>query len=68
MSTQSEPQRDRWSTMVVPAAQGLERFFWNLAWFCLLLMLLFGGPCILNMQSPIVKGEPHEQRAAEPAQ
>jgi type VI protein secretion system component VasF len=43
MSTQSEQQRDRWNTMVVPAAKGLERFFWNLAWFCVLLMVLFGG-------------------------
>jgi hypothetical protein len=54
--------------MVVPAAKGLERFFWNLAWFSVLLVVLFGGPCIRNMQKPLEKGEPHEQRAADPAQ
>jgi hypothetical protein len=68
MSTQSEQQRDRWNTMIVPAAKGLERFFWNLAWFSVLLMVLFGGPCIRNMQQPLDKGEPHEQRAADPTQ
>ena len=68
MSTQSEHKRDRWNTMVVPAAKGLERFFWNLAWFCVLLVVLFGGPCIRNVQKPLENGEPHEQRAADPAQ
>ena len=67
MSTQSEQQRDRWNTMVVPAAKGLERFFWNLAWFCVLLMVLFGGPCIRNMQRPIEKEESHQPTSAEPA-
>jgi hypothetical protein len=66
MSTQSEHQRDRWNTMVVPAAKGLERFFWNLAWFCVLLMVLFGGPCIRNMQQPTEKGESHQPTAAGP--
>jgi hypothetical protein len=33
-----------------------------------LLMVLFGGPCIRNMQQPLEKGEPHEQRAADPNQ
>jgi hypothetical protein len=68
MSTQSEQQRDRWNTVVVPAAKGLERFFWNLAWFCVLLMVLFGGPCIRNMQRPIEKGETYQPASAEPAQ
>jgi hypothetical protein len=67
MSTQSEQQRDRWNTMVVPAAKGLERFFWNLAWFCVLLVVLFGGPCIRNMQQPIEKGESHQPTSTEPA-
>lgn len=67
MSTQSEQQRDRWNTMVVPAAKGLERFFWNLAWFGVLLMVLFGGPCIRNMQRPIEKEELHPPTSAEPA-
>ncbi|AMV35224.1 hypothetical protein VN12_24075 [Pirellula sp. SH-Sr6A] len=52
--------------MVVPAAKGLERFFWSLAWFCVLLMVLFGGPCIRNKQHPIEKGESDEQQSAEP--
>lgn len=67
MSTQSEQQRDRWNTMVVPAAKGLERFFWNLAWFCVLLMVLFGGPCIRNMQRPIEKEESQQPTSAQPA-
>ena len=67
MSTQSEQQRDRWNTMVVPAAKGLERFFWNLAWFCVLLMVLFGGPCIRSMQRPIENEELHPPTSAEPA-
>ena len=50
MSTQTEPNRDRWNTIVVPAAKGLERFFWNLAWFGVLLMLLFGGPCVVRFR------------------
>jgi len=67
MSTQSEQQRDRWNTMIVPAAKGLERFFWNLAWFSVLLMVLFGGPCIRNMQRPSEQGESHQPTSAEPA-
>lgn len=67
MSTQTEPDRDRWNTIVVPAAKGLERFFWNLAWFGVLLMLLFGGPCIVRSKQPVQKGETHEQPAAAPS-
>jgi hypothetical protein len=67
MSTQTEPNRDRWNTIVVPAAKGLERFFWNLAWFCVLLMVLFGGPCVSRMQQPVERGAPHEQPAADPS-
>jgi hypothetical protein len=66
MSTQTEPTRDRWNTIVVPAAKGLERFFWNLAWFGVLLMVLFGGPCVSRMQQPVQKGDTHEQQAADP--
>lgn len=66
MSTQTEPNRDRWNTIVVPAAKGLERFFWNLAWFGVLLMLLFGGPCIVRSKQPVQKGDTHEQQAADP--
>lgn len=66
MSTQTEPNRDRWNTIVVPAAKGLERFFWNLAWFGVLLMLLFGGPCVVRSKQPVQKGDTHEQQAADP--
>ena len=66
MSTQTEPTRDRWNTIVVPAAKGLERFFWNLAWFGVLLMLLFGGPCTVRWKQPVQKGDTHEQQAADP--
>lgn len=35
-----------WKTIVVPTAKGLEHFFWCLAWFTVIVLLLFGGPCI----------------------
>ena len=57
MSPRNESeQRDRWSHIVVPTARGLERFFWNLAWFTLLLALLFGGTCI-----PAYRGDRHDE-------
>ena len=37
-----QPPRDRWNDMVVPAAKGLEKFFWNLAWFVVFLAFVFG--------------------------
>ena len=45
-SPQSTRPRDRFNDIVVPTAKGLEKFFWNLAWFALLCTLLFGGTCI----------------------
>ncbi|RIK82900.1 MAG: hypothetical protein DCC68_05135 [Planctomycetota bacterium] len=43
---ESELAHDRWNRIVVPTAKGLERFFWHVAWFTVLLALLFGGTCI----------------------
>ena len=40
-----KPARDRWNDAIVPAARGLESFFWKLAWFVVFLALLFGGEC-----------------------
>jgi hypothetical protein len=31
-----------WSTIVVPAAIGIEKFFWSVAWFALMIAILFG--------------------------
>lgn len=67
MSTQTEPTRDRWNNIVVPAAKGLERFFWNLAWFTVLVVLLFGGPCVSRSIQQREQGERHEQQSADPA-
>ena len=41
-----EAREHFWKTVVVPTAKGLEHFFWNLAWFAVIVMLLFGGTCI----------------------
>ena len=35
-SPQQTQPRDRFNDIVVPTAKGLEKFFWNLAWFALL--------------------------------
>lgn len=41
--TSSTPDRQDhpWHAFVVPTARGLEGFFWRVAWFALLLKLLF---------------------------
>lgn len=44
MSESTGPQRDReqfWKDVVIPAARGLESFFWNLVWFAVSVCLLF---------------------------
>jgi hypothetical protein len=44
MSESPNRERDRvryWNEVVVPAARGLESFFWNLVWFAVILCLLF---------------------------
>lgn len=46
MTSDLQLPRDRWNDIVVPAAKGLEKFFWNLAWFAVVVALLFGGPCL----------------------
>jgi len=61
----SHPSHNRWNDMVVPAAKGLERFFWNLAWFAVIVVLLFGGPC-LN-RSTQHGGRNDEQRRVDSA-
>ena len=33
--------RDRWNDMIVPAAKGLEVFFWRLAWFTVFVAFVF---------------------------
>lgn len=65
MTTPSDPPRDRWNDIVVPAAKGLEKFFWNLAWFAVIIALLFGGPCL----NPSTQhgGRYDEQRRIDPA-
>ena len=38
MTSQPNTSRDRWNDIVVPTAKGLERFFWNLAWFAVIVV------------------------------
>ena len=65
MNSNLEHPRDRWNDMVVPAAKGLEKFFWNLAWFAVVVVLLFGGTCITRSA---LEGDSHrEQRQTDPA-
>ena len=64
MSTETERPQDRWNRIVVPTASALEQFFWKLAWFVLLVVILFGGPCFSR---PASQGERHEQPVADPA-
>jgi hypothetical protein len=55
-----DPQSDReqfWKTYVVPSAKGLEAFFWNVAWFALIVCLLFSF-------NPFRQGCRHEDRPA----
>lgn len=64
MTADTEPKRDHWNRIVVPTASALEQFFWKLAWFVLLVVILFGGPCFSRSAS---QGERHEQPIAHPA-
>lgn len=65
MPSQESQSPDRWNTRVVPAAQAMEKFFWNLAWFTLFVFLLFGGPCVSRLSS---SGDRHEETNNHPAQ
>ena len=65
MTSQPNTSRDRWNDIVVPTAKGFEKFFWNLAWFAVIVALLFGGPC-LN-RSTQHGGRHDEQRGADSA-
>jgi hypothetical protein len=56
------PPRDRWNDMVVPAAKGLEKFFWNLAWFVVFLVFVFGPQFCQLLQQ---ERKPNDQ--AQPA-
>lgn len=64
-TSQPDSPRDRWNDIVVPTAQALQKFFWDLAWFAVIVALLFGGPC-LN-RSTQHGGHHDEQRGADTA-
>lgn len=59
-----EAREHFWSTIVVPTAKGLERFFWNLAWFTVVMCLLFGTNCISRLIFPTDR---HEQQTTDVA-
>jgi hypothetical protein len=50
-----------WKEVIIPAARGLESFFWNLAWFALIVCLLFSF-------NPFRQGCRHEDRTVAPGQ
>ena len=54
-----------WETVVVPTAIGIERFFWSVAWFALIVTILFSG---LLFPRPAVEGGPKEVRNNQPVQ
>jgi len=64
--SQSNSPRDRWNDIVVPTAKGLEKFFWNLAWFAVIVAVLFGGPCLNS--STQHGGRYDEQRRVDSAE
>lgn len=41
MSESNQHHDDRWNRVIVPMAQGLEAFFWRVAWFTLFVTVLF---------------------------
>jgi hypothetical protein len=57
-SSNANPDREQfWKTVVVPTARGLEQFFWNLAWFVVIVCLLFSF-------NPFRQGRRHEDRTS----
>ena len=58
-------QPSLWDTVVVPAAIGLEKFFWNMAWFALVVAILFSG---LLFPRHAAEGGPDEDRDDQPVQ
>ena len=48
-----------WSTIVVPAAIGIEKFFWSLVWFAVMIAILFGT---LLFPRPSAEGGPQRDR------
>lgn len=40
-SDATKDKHHTWHTIVVPSAKGLEKFFWRLAWFSLLVWFIF---------------------------
>ena len=64
VTPQPDSPRDRWNDIVVPTAKGLEKFFWNLAWFAVIVAVLFGGTCF--SRSPHQGGHHDEERSVTP--
>jgi hypothetical protein len=42
-SQSDRPRREFWTEVVCPTASGLEGFFWRLAWFVVIVCLLFSS-------------------------
>ena len=40
-SDSHRPRGETWKEFVVPTAKGLETFFWRVAWFAVIMALLF---------------------------
>ena len=55
-------QPSLWHTIVVPTAVGVEKFFWNIAWFALVVAILFSG---LLFPRHAAEGGPQGERSAK---
>ena len=61
-SSSNNRQPGVWQTIVVPTAKGLETFIWNMAWFALVVAILFSG---LLFPRHAAEGGPQGERSAE---
>jgi hypothetical protein len=57
MSNETKPKNVFFQTVLVPMAKGMERFFWNLAWFAVFVVAVFGLPCAMLLNNANQKGD-----------
>jgi hypothetical protein len=57
MSNETKPKNEFFQTVAVPVARGLERFFWDLAWFAVFVVAVFGLLCAMLLNGQNHKGD-----------
>ena len=62
MNKEKLPQSEFVQSVVIPMARGLERFFWNLAWFAVFVAVLFGLPRAWQTKDQTQKGDRAEKQ------